>query len=335
MGPTAAHVLVRAPNWLGDTVMALPALRSLRGAMPGARLTVTGRWAALLAGQGVGDVLLTYPLRSGERRRFNRALGEEGADLAVLFANSFESALAARRWRARRRIGFDADGRRPLLTDAVPLPRPRLHQVDEYAALLDRLGITVPSTPPVWHLGADPAADAEIDALIEQAGVGRPARVVGLHLGAAFGPSKLWAPESFARLAGRLAAAQLSPLLLGSEADRDTAAAVTAACCPPPASLVGKDRPALLPRLLSRLSCLVSGDTGVAHLAAAVGVPTVTLFGSTDPRLTAPRGHGVRVIYHEVACSPCFLAACPIEHTCLRGIDAEEVEREVRRMAAA
>jgi len=335
MDATAPVILVRSPNWLGDTVMALPALSILRGAMPGARITLTGRWAALLAGQGVADILLTYPPHSGERRRFNRALAQESADLAIVFPNSFESALTARRWRARRRIGFDSDGRRPLLTDAVPLPDPRRHQIDEYAILLEPLGLAVPASAPSFRLGADPAADAEVEALLDQAGVGRGARLVGLHLGAAFGPSKLWAPESFARLAGRLADAQLSPLLLGAEADRDAATAVAAACRRPPASLVGRDRPALLPRLLSRLACLVSADTGVAHLAAAIGVPTVTLFGPTDPRLTGPRAPSARVISHAVACSPCFLASCPIEHPCLRGIEAGEVEREVRRVAAA
>ena len=171
--------------------------------------------------------------------------------------------------------------------------------------------------------------------LLGEVGLGGRPRIVGLHIGAAFGPSKLWPAESFARLAAQLAAAHLAPLLLGSPADRETADAVIAASRRPPASLVGRDRPALLPRLFSRLSCLVSGDTGVAHLAAAVGVPTVTLFGPTDPRLTAPRGAAARVVSHPTACAPCFLAECPIEHGCLRGIEADDVARQVRRVAAA
>ena len=139
------------------------------------------------------------------------------------------------------------------------------------------------------------SVDRAVDALLGEVGLGGRPRIVGLHIGAAFGPSKLWPAESFARLAAQLAAADLAPLLLGSPADRETADAVIAASRRAPASLVGRDRPALLPRLFSRLQCLVSGDTGVAHLAAAVGVPTVTLFGPTDPRLTAPRGAAARV----------------------------------------
>jgi heptosyltransferase-2 len=330
----AGVIAVRTPNWLGDTVMALPALRALRRALPGARILLAGRWAPLLAGQGVADVLLAYPREAGERRQFNQAMGREGADLAILFPNSFEAALAARRWRARRVLGFDADLRRPLLSDAIPLPRPRRHQVDEYAALVEPLGAEVADPTPAWAARPDAVSERAVDALLREAGLAPGARIVGLHVGAAFGASKLWPPESFARLAARLGGTGLAPLLMGSEADRPTEAAVLGHCAHPVASAVGRDHPALLPALLARLACLVSGDTGVAHLAAAVGTATVTLFGPTDPRLSAPRGAAARAVFLGVPCAPCFLTACPIEHVCLAGIEAEAVEREVRSLAA-
>jgi heptosyltransferase-2 len=100
------------------------------------------------------------------------------------------------------------------------------------------------------------------------------------------------------------------------------------------ASLIGRDRPALLPRLLSRLRCLVSGDTGVAHLAAAVGVATVTLFGPTDRRLTAPRGPAARALDRAAPCAPCFLPTCPIDHVCLTRIEPDAVLHEVRLAVA-
>ncbi len=328
-------VVVRAPNWLGDSVMALPALQALRRGLPRARITLVGPWAQLLAGQGLADVLLSYPRSAGERRRFNAALGQERADLAILLPNSLESALAARRWGAARRLGFDTDGRRPLLTDPVPVPTPRRHQVDEYAILLEPLGIEISERTPAWARPADPGADREVEALFAAAGLGARPRIVGLHLGAAFGPSKLWPAESFGRLATRLAGLKLSPLLLGGADDATTAATVTAAARRPPASLVGRDRPALLPRVLSRLACLVSGDTGVAHLAAALGVPTVTLFGPTDPARTAPRGTAARALSRDTPCAPCFLTACPIEHICLDALDVDTVERHVRQLVLA
>jgi len=330
----SAAIVVRTPNWLGDTVMALPMLAALRAAEPNARITLVGRWAGLLAGQGVADVALAYPGTLGARRRLARALAAERAEVAVLLPSSLESALAAWRWRAARRVGYATDGRGLLLTDAVPLPAPRRHQVDEYAALLAPLGVSDVGATPVWTLRHDRAMDAEIARLLAETGVPREARLVGLHLGAAFGSSKLWPPEAFGRLAQGLAAAGLTPVLLGTDDDASTASAVSRAAGAPIASLVGRDRPALLPRLLARLGCLVSGDTGVAHLAAAVGVATITLFGPTDRRLTVPRGPRSRALDRPAPCAPCFLPRCPIDHVCLTRIEPDEVLREVRRAVA-
>lgn len=330
MENSEAVLVVRTPNWLGDTVLALPALRALRAARPAARLSLIGRWAPLLAGQGVGDVLLPYPRGFTARRRFARALRGERPSLAVLLPNSFEAAAAAWRWGARRRLGFDTDARRMLLTDPVPMPSPRLHQAEEYAVLLAGLDIAVVDTTPVWTLGEDAAADREVTELLDGVGVAKDAPLIGLHLGAAFGSSKLWPAEAFGRLAARLAAGGLEPLLLGSGADSAVAAAVLQAAGQPVASLVGRDRPVLLARLLARLDCLVSGDTGVAHLAAALGVPTVTLFGPTDSRLTAPRSAKARILEGPAPCAPCFLPVCPIDHVCLRAIGPEAVEAGVR-----
>jgi len=323
-------IVVRIANWLGDTVMALPALARARATHPRARITVIGRWAMLLAGQAVADVLLPYPRHVRERVALGRAIARERPDLAVVLPNSFESALAAWWWRAARRVGFDSDGRGALLTDRVPVPSPRRHQVDEYAAVMGAAGIeTGGDLVPVWQLPPRSAMQAEADALLAEAGVSPGSRVVGLHLGAAFGPSKLWPAESYGELVTRLDLAGAVPLLLGASSDVETADAVAKAAASRPPSLVGRDRPALLPWLLARLACLVSGDTGVAHLAAALDVPTVTLFGPTDPRLTAPRGRHARVLHAGAPCSPCFLAACPIDHRCLTALDVATVEREV------
>ena len=316
--------------------MALPALAALRAAEPHARITVVGRWALLLSGQAVADIPLPYPRRLSDRVEIGRSLRADPPDLAILLPNSIESALAAWWWRAERRVGFDTDGRRPLLTDIVPLPSPRRHRVDEYGALLEAVDVKVgDDLSPRWSLPERPAMRAEVDTLLEEAGVSPPARIVGLHLGAAFGRSKLWPAESFGRLAMRLERAGVTPVLLGSPSDRETAEIISKAAQYPLPSLVGRDRAALLPWLLARLACLVSGDTGVAHLAAALGVPTVTLFGPTDPRLTAPRGPNAQAIYRAVPCSPCFLPTCPIDHICLRGIEVEEVEDCVREAVDA
>ena len=335
MMPAAGVVLVRLPNWLGDTVMALPALHGLRAACPGACVVAVGRWASLLAGQGVADALVPYPLQLGNRRRLAASLRAMRPDGAVLLTNSFESALAARLWGARMRLGYDTDLRRALLTHAVPLPSPRLHQIDEYRGLLEAAGVAAPVTVPVWRIGEDAAAGAAVSVLLDECGVSRGARAVGLHLGASFGSSKQWPAASFAEVASRLRERGLCPILLGSPADAEMAAAVSASAGWAIPSLVARDRPALLARLLAGLACLVSSDTGVAHLAAAVGTPTVTLFGPTDPRLTAPRSRAARRVEGRAPCAPCFLPRCPIDHVCMRDITAAPVIEIVEEVLAA
>jgi len=330
------HVLVvRLPNWLGDTVMALPALAALRAARPDALVTVIGPWAPLLTGQAVADVHLRYPRAGHLRRKLGALLREMKPDVAVLLPNSFESALAARRWGARIRLGYDADMRRPLLTHIAPVPSPRQHQVDEYTGLLEAAGAPPMAASPNWRLRADEAAEAAVTALLDEAGCTGSRPIVGLHLGAAFGSSKLWPPLSYAELARDLSERGLEPMLIGSAEDIAVAEAVTARAGQPIASSVGRDRPEMLPRLLARLACLVSGDTGVAHLAAAVGVPTVTLFGPTDPRLSAPRGHASRSLAGSAPCAPCFLPRCPIDHVCMRAISVASVAHAVEEARAA
>jgi heptosyltransferase-2 len=327
-------LIVRLPNWLGDTVMAVPLLRALREARPGARVLLAGPWAALLAGQGLADVAVTYPRSWRGRIAVADRVRAFGADTAVLLPNSLEAALAARYWLARRVIGFATGGRSWLLSDAVAVPAPRPHQVDEYAALLGPLAIEVAEREPRL---SPPGADAEerraVRALLGEAGVapeGRP--LVGIHLGAAYGAAKVWPRERVAELARLLPGAGAVPVLVGAPDDAAAAEAVRAAA--PVASLVGRDRPELLTALLAELDVLVAGDTGVAHLAAALGTPVVALFGPTDPALTAPRGRAA-VLRHPVPCAPCFYRECPIEHPCLASIGVAAVAEGALALARA
>ena len=328
-------LVVRLPNWLGDTVMALPALAALRAARPDALLIAVGPWAPLLTGQAVADVLLRYPRDGRTRRKLGAAMRAMRPDAAVLLPNSFESALAARRWGARTRLGYDTDMRHAFLTHMVDLPSPRRHQVDEYAGLLEAADIPVKMERPEWRLGEDGAAEAEVTMLLTEAGSRGTASLIGLHLGAAFGSSKLWPPASYAELIGQLAEGGFESLLMGGPEDLGVAEAVQELGGNRVASTVGRDRAQMLPRLLARLGCLVSSDTGVAHLAAALGVPTVTLFGPTDPHLSAPRGQWVRSIEGPAPCAPCFLPRCPIDHVCMRAISAASVAAAVYEARAA
>lgn len=325
-------VIVRLPNWLGDTVMAVPAVEAIRAAIPEARLVLAGPWTSVLEGQGLADDAVVYPRRWMGRVHATDALVALNADIAVLFPNSFEAAAAAWYWGARRRIGYATGGRRWLLTDPLPLPPEPVHQVDEYLGLAAPLGApAVDATPRLAAPPPDGPERAEARALLDGLGLGG-GPVVGVHLGAAYGPSKTWPLDRVAELCRRLSRAGQRPVLLGAPADAASAEAVQASAKVP--SLVGRDSPALLPALLAELDVLVCGDTGVGHLGAALGVPVVALFGPTDPVRSAPRGR-VAVVHHPVPCAPCSYRACPIEHPCMRAITPEEVAARVDALLAA
>jgi lipopolysaccharide heptosyltransferase II len=316
-------VIVRLPNWLGDTVMAVPALGALRRDALGGRLLVAGPWATLLADQALADVLVTYPRSWSGRLSTADTVRDFGGSIVVLLPNSFEAAVTALYWGARRRIGFAVGGRSPFLTDRVDLPDPRLHQVDEYLLLVERLGVTADLREPRL-VPPHPASPERrrVRALLHEAGVPVPrgtARLVGVHLGAAYGSAKLWDPARVVELCRLLGRRGDVAVLLGAPSDVPLVETVRQATGAP--SLAGRDGPELLMALLAELDALASGDTGVAHLATALGTPAVVLFGPTDPRLTAPRGPAA-VIRRDVPCSPCFYRTCPIDHPCMRGIEA-------------
>ena len=329
------RVIVRLPNWLGDTVMAVPALSSLRQALGGAEILLAGPWAALLEGQGLADARVTYPRSWSGRLRAADRLRRFSADAALLLPNSFEAAAAALFWGARRRIGFALGGRSWLLTDPVEQPRPRLHQVDEYARLVECLGVPAAAREPrLRPPDATSPERARVRALLGEAGA--PARrgagrIVGVHLGAAYGGAKVWEAARVIEFCEVLREAGDTAVLLGAPEDAPLVAELRAATRA--ASLVGRDSPELLPALLSELDALVSGDTGVAHLAAALGTPVAVLFGPTDPELTAPRGPAA-VIRHAIPCAPCFYRVCPIDHPCMRLIDARGVKERLDRLTA-
>lgn len=330
-----AGVTVRLPNWLGDTVMAVPAVHALRRGMPEARLLLAGPWAGLFAGQGLADVLVTYPRAWAGRLSTADVIRRFGAELAVLLPNSIESALAAWYWGARRRVGFAAPGRELFLTDAIEPPAPRLHQTEEYVRLVERCGVSASTLEPRLDPPADGAPRSEARRLFAEAGIparGAGRRVVGVHLGAEFGPAKLWPARRVGELCRLLAGEGTTVVLLGAPADAALAAAISAEA--PATSLAGRDRPELLPAVLTEIDALVSGDTGVAHLAAALGTPVVALFGPTDPGRTAPRGRAA-ALTNPTPCAPCFYRECPIDHPCLAGIDAPRVRAQIHALLEA
>jgi len=315
---------------VGDAVMSLPAIRAVREAFPGAHVTVAARAAVadLYTREGAIDRVI---LSAGDRRQAAAELRREGFDCAILLPNSFDAAWAV--WMARipRRIGYRRDGRGWLLTEAIPPPEPGeipRHERFYYLELLRRAGI-IHEYPPCADIrldGNQAARAAGLDALAG-AGVAWPA--VGVSPGAAYGDAKRWLPERFAEAAVLVARAHsASVALFGAAAERElcesVAGAVRAAGVAA-RNFAGETTLRQFIDLAAACSVFLTNDSGAMHIASALGVPTVAVFGATDDTTTGPTGAGARVVREHVECSPCLLRACPIDHRCMTRVSAARV----------
>ena len=331
-----------APNWLGDAVMALPAIADVRKGRPGASLVVAARAsvAPLFSLVREVDEVVVVP------RRGPYPLG--GCDVALLLPNSFHSALMTARAGVRERWGYRTDWRALLLTRAVARPAALTHQVDSYRHLVSALGFSNGPAAPV--LEPKPECRAAGAEALQGAGWNGRTPLVALAPGAAFGSAKRWPPSAFADLAAGLAEDGVSVVLVGAEADRGSASELLRALGrrSPVLDLVGRTDVPTLAGLLLNCRALVANDSGALHLAAALGVSVSVPFGPTDERTNAPRPRESRasspepraaspepraaVFTHPVWCRPCWLRECPLDHKCMRGIDAADVLAATRRM---
>ena len=336
-GRTRRRQLVIAPNWIGDTAMAAPFFASLRAAFPDDRIeALASSWCAGLldAYPWVDEV---HRLADGKWRSFLLARPlQRGGEIGALWLlpNSFRSALLGFWLGGVKRVGYATGGRGALLTHAVSPPpeSPPPHLIDYYLGLLEAEGHT-----PAYRETRLPVATVAVefvDRLLDDEALAGDGPLIGFHPGAFFGGSKTWPPESYGELARRLAAkAQARILVLGGPDEVELAARVCDAAGGAAVNLAGKDNLETLPAILARLSVLVSGDTGPLHIAALMGTRTLSLFGPTDPRRTAPRGQAHALLRRDLACSPCFKRVCPLSHhDCMNGISPEEVAGEVERI---
>jgi len=338
----AERVLVLAPNWLGDAVMALPAMADVRRWCAGAELTVAAR-------RTVADLLRMVPWvnravtlewggrwldRAGFRADVARVRAI-GAELAILLPNSCAAAWLVRQAAVPERWGYAADMRRRLLSRAVPRPWGSRHQGVYYQYLTRELGIDSGPLEPVLTV-TDAVAHAARRFLGERGWDGTRPLVV-FAPGAAYGTAKRWPPEYVAQAAASLVRERgATCVLVGSRGDRATAddirASLDAGAAPHVLDLTGETTIEMLAGVLAAASACVSNDSGAMHLAAAVGAPLVAIFGSTNEYETAPltrEGRRAAVLTHPVWCRPCMLRECPIDHRCLTRIPPDRVSTAV------
>jgi len=346
-----APILVRAPNWVGDAVMCLPALRALRKALPRAEMVLLARpWVRdVIPTEELGCGVISYDTQGQHRGWRGRmvmasSLRQRDFSAAILFQNAFDAALVT--WLARIpiRAGYSRQGRGPLLTHAVAVPRrgeiPR-HEAHYYLEMLRRLGL-IPGYDEVREIllptseAVRRAARGDLEEQFEREAAPltngeRP--VVGISPGASFGTAKRWPAARFAELTSRLTK-ELGArcVFFGAPQEKPLADEVQSQAGVVALSLAGKTSLGEFIRLVQACDLYVTNDIGTMHVAAGLGVPTLAIFGPTNEHETRPLGPRVELRAGEAFCRPCKLRHCPIDHRCMKSVTVETVFQAARVM---
>ncbi len=336
------RILIRGTNWIGDSVMSVAALREIRRLFPEHHLVllVKQRVAGIFKDQGLVDEIITLKNRQSSLNRvFQLSKRLRGFDKAILFQNAFEAAMIAFLAGIPERIGYDRDERRYLLTHRASPRVQKLdrHQILYYLDLLYQTGLSSldylnePGFHPNIHLRLTSKAVHRARALLGEIGVDSRHPLIAIHPGAYFGPAKRWITERYAVLADRLIEEQtVEVVIVGSQDESRIAQEIQSFMKHTPRILTGKtDIPDLM-GLLSLCCLFISNDSGPMHIAAALEVPQIALFGSTDERATAPFNPRALIIHKHVECSPCLLRECPIDLRCFHRIEVDEVYESAR-----
>jgi heptosyltransferase II len=324
-----ARVLFRMPSWLGDAVMAIPLLEGARRAWPKADLAVLtpGKLRDLYALAPVPVEVIPHDGSAGLE-----TVRARGWDIVIAVPRSFGAAWMAVRCGGGIRAGFDGPFRdllysRRVRADASSTPR---HRVETLWSLGAPFGFG--PFPPPPRLVLPGAAREEADRILAAAGIRPDDLLIGINPGAAYGPAKQWPAERFAETAVALAGRPGARLLLfGAGVETPIAESIARAAGSAAVCVAGRTTLALLAALVARCRVFVTNDTGPMHVAAALGVPVVAVFGSTDPDATGPYGPGHRVVRKPAPCAPCLLRRCPIDFRCMRAIPASSVVEEAER----
>ncbi len=327
------------PNWIGDLVMATPVLTDVRRRFPHAEITVmcASHLAPILEHDPDIDELFSFTRPSAwekkdELRSIVDKLQAGSYDLGILLTNSLSSAWWFWRGKVKGRLGYRKDGRRPLLSRALPFPKEveKQHLVTTYKMLLAPLGIRVSKTGPRLHIL--PEEFEEVEEILRRHGVPEKRTLIGINPGAAYGSAKCWPPERFRELTERLLKDPNAYIVYFGDATG--APLVKQICSGLPdrvINLAGGTTLRQLVALISLCDVFLTNDSGPMHIAAAMDTPLVALFGSTSDIKTGPYGSGT-VIHKHVDCSPCYLRECPIDFRCMKRITPDEVYQELMRL---
>lgn len=331
-------IIVRMPNWIGDLVMATPILTDLKNRFPRSEITVMceSPLCDLLKEDKDVDEIFSFTrersrfLRRKEKRNIVAKLREGNYDLGILTTNSFSSAWWFWKGGVKNRIGFSKHFRRFLLNHTIPYPKEEQHQVVTYKQLIFPLGVPVSDTLPRLFLKDEEIACAK--ELLEQRGVTPDSKIIALSPGAAYGPAKRWPDEKFFRLTkSLLEIPHVNVVFLGDETVTPLAKSISRTLGDKVIDLTAATSLRMLCSLIKITDVFLTNDSGPMHIAAALKVPMIALFGSTSPKRTRPYMHG-EVIYRKESCSPCYKRECPIDFPCMKKITVEEVYQKIQSL---
>ncbi|MEW6255688.1 MAG: lipopolysaccharide heptosyltransferase II [Pseudomonadota bacterium] len=333
---SVSPILVVGPSWVGDMVMAASLIESLRIREPGRPIDVIAPSAALPIAKLIRGVRRTIPLSLGHgefglmsRWKAGRALRDEGYGKAIILPRAFKAAIVPFAAGIPERIGYAAEGRSLLLTEARPdQDRKSARTIDRFVALGAPKGEQMRAPRPVLFLpdGAREAADGRFPA----AGAGP---VMALCPGAEYGPAKRWPAERFAGLAEMARAAGYRVRILGGPKDAPIAEEIAARAGGFPENLAGRTSLMDAAAILAGADVVVSNDSGLMHVAGALDRPLVVLYGSSSEKMTPPTGPRSAVVSHELPCRPCFKRECPLGTlACFEAIHPAEVMAAATRI---
>ena len=323
-------IIVRAPNWIGDSVLALPAIQSLSQNIPESQVWVAAKeWV-----QGIfvshDFIKGTIPLPDADSFKHLKESANKiktyDFDAGVLFTNSFASALHFYLAKIPERWGYSRDGRGFLLTRRISARKLKnsCHQADYYTKLISRLGYE--AAPPTLFLPLTQEEKKEARERLLSLGVDLKRPLIIINPGASYGPAKRWPAERFAELGSLLQDQNKATVLItGSRNEEEVAESISSLMTKIPINLTGQTPLRTLAALISQSNLFITNDSGPMHMANALKTPVIVVFGPTDPSVSGPYQEPALVIKKDVPCWPCSYRDCPFDHRCMRNISAEEV----------
>jgi heptosyltransferase II len=342
------RLLIRGTNWVGDAIMSIPALREVRRCFPRAHICLLVRpWVRDVYGtvDFVDEILLFdkdgFHKGWAGMKRLAAALRARRFDMAILLQNAMEAALIAVGARIPIRLGYARDGRGPLLSHPVRVdPEVRkVHQAYYYLGILSGAGLL---DRRLWSradyrldaisIGVTASDQADASSMLRLHGIEHTRPIVGFNPGASYGGAKRWPAERYAAVADALArndGAQI--VIVGAPNERHIAEEVAAHMTTSPAILAGHTSLGQLMALIRECDLFITNDSGPMHLAAALDVPQLAIFGSTSEIATGPLSNRAQVIKHPVDCNPCFLRECPVDFRCMLKISVSTVLEAARK----